>query len=84
MSDEKKWLLRTYEDDFAVILMLEDVKLLVHKQVDVALLLATTVAIEYKVSIVIFGHSIASVHLLCLIVAVAFSAIFVWCVRWRH
>lgn len=79
MSDEKKWLeRRTYEDDFAVVLMLEDVKLLVHKQVDVALLLATTVAMQYKVSL------LKPMHLLSLIVGRAFSAILVWCVRWRH
>lgn len=46
----------TYEDDFAVILMLENVKLLVHEQVDVALLCATTVVLKYKVSRSILIH----------------------------
>ena len=36
----------TYEDDFAVILVLEDVELLVHEQVDVTLLCATTVELK--------------------------------------
>ena len=40
----------TYEDDFAVILMLENVELLIHEQVDVTvLLLATTVSNNRRV-----------------------------------